>query len=510
MISRLQEEKAAVQMEARQFERMVLEKAMYDQEEIEALNELLLSREEEKTALEEEIRMCREKLDAVVKEERRQSLLPSEAKADEGRVFLKSGPQLPIKNETTPRRDEKSKYVDKFSTTNSQLLTALVQDGGRGMDAQLGLRAANGIRRKSGKLEEKDDEKPEFPGFVNLKRRWGAQEVTLKTLEQTKEERRIDEERRLSVLEYVMKFEQQQQGIRLPVQMHSVTKPPKSAGDSRSKLQSADADEGMPSIMSENDEVSSRDLTSDDSLRRRLFEEEDRGEEDCGEEKLVNASPLVEEDEDERPLCSSAYENESGAGEVCKGTDDAEECAEKAVFVHDVYEVQNSPYEFPAPVMGDPETQPATPSDRLGKPDSQTFGTDEEREYLCMIHPSYIHDESDDAEKDSHWEDLQGKVRYKTLRVSKSLRIRDSDGVDVEEEVQQLMNRLKALETDKYFMKQTIETLRRENVEMKFLQGVSQQSLGLDQQELWRKRMPLTLQIQVHHDGLAALVTLAS
>lgn len=501
MISRLQEEKAAVQMEARQFERMVLEKAMYDQEAIEALNELLVSREEEKLALEEEIRVCRENLDAVMREERRQSLLPK-IKADEGRVFLKSESPIMVKNDTTPRAgiDEQSKYVDKFSTTNSQLLTALVQDRGRGMEAQLGLRAPNGIRRKGGKSEETDDGKPEFPGFVNLKRRWGTQEVTLKTLEQTKEERRIEDERRLSVLEYVMKFEQQQRGIRLPVQMHSVTKPPKSTGESRSKTRSDDVGESAASVKSGNDEPTSRVLTSDDSLRRRLFEEVD-----CGEEKMVSISSSVEEVEDggrcdERPSCMSAYENELRAGEECKGTDDADECAEKSVFVHDVYEVPKSPYRLPAPVMGDSEMQPATPSDRLGKPDLQTFESDEERDYLCMIHPSHLHEEVEDAEKDSQWEDLQGKVRYKTLRVSKSLRIRDSARLGVEEEVQELTHRLQALEADKYFMKQTIEALRRENVEMKLLQGLSQQSLelpGMEQQELWHKRMPMTLQIQV-------------
>lgn len=500
MISRLQEEKAAVQMEARQFERMVLEKAMYDQEEIEALNEMLVSREEEKIALEEEIRVCREKLDSVVKEERRQSLLMPKAKTDGGIGIQKLESPILVKNEkivTTPRagKDGQSKYVDKFSTSRSELLTALVQDGGRGMEGQLGLKVPNGIRRKDRKSKERDDGKPEFPGFINLKKRWGSQDVMLKTLEQTKEERRIEDERRLSVLEYVMKFEQQQQhGKRFPVQIHSVTKHPNSTGDSRSKTRSDDVE---ASISSGNDESSAEALTTDDSLRRRLFED------DCGEEQMVSASLSVEEVEDggrrdERPSCLSAYESEFRAGEVCRGTDNTDECAEKSVFVHDVYEVQKSPNECPALVMGDAEMQPVTPSDRLGKPDLQTFGMDEEREYLCMINPSHLQ-EMEDAGKDSHWEDLQGKVKYKTLRVSKSLITRDNTTVDVKEDVLELTKRLKALEADKYFMKQTIEALRRENVEMKLLQCLSQQSLelrGIEQQELWRKRMPMTLQIQ--------------
>lgn len=482
MISRLQEEKAAVQLEARQFQRMVLEKAMYDQEAIEALNELLASREEEKIALEEEICLCREKLESVMREERRQSL----EKADEGGVSLLSptlteSPILTVKEKiiTPPGagREEQPKCVDKFSTSKSQIITALVRDG------QLGL------GRRFGKSEERDDAKPEFPGFVSLRRRWGSQEVTsFKTLEQTKEERQIEErrieERRLSVLEYVMRFEQQQQqGVRLPVKMQSVTKHPRSAEEPRSKTRSAD--ESASSVTSRKDEPTPRVLTRDDSLRRRLFEEEE-----CDEEQKLQ---VVED-------AGRCEELPSGDDKDCSGTDDADECVEKALFVHDVYEVQKSPYEAPAHVMGDDaEMQPATPSDRLGKPDLQTFETDEERDCLCLIHPSNVHEEVEDSEEDLHWEDLEGKVRYKTLRVSKSLRIRDNARPEVEEEVQELTQRLQALEADKHFMKQTIESLRRENGEMKLLQELAQQfrELGsVEQQELWPKRTPMTAQFQ--------------
>ena len=501
MISRLQEEKAAVQLEARQFQRMVLEKAMYDQEAIEALNELLVSREEEKLALEEEIRLCREKLDSVMREERRQSLIPKE-KADEGRVSQPSKSPIPIGKEkiiTTPRagREEQLICVDKFSTTKSQVLTALVQDD------QLGL------GRKFAKPEERDDDKPEFPGFVSLRRRWGSQEVSLKTLEQTREERLIEErqieerrieEKRLSVLEYVMRFEQQQKGVRLPVRMPSATRHPKSAEDSRSKSCDVDIDNSTSSIKSKWDEPISRVLATDDSLRRRLFEEED-----FDEEQKSKASSLEEGMEDggkcEEHPSISANGYEVMASKVCSGTDKADECVEKALVVYDVYEVQKSPYEVPAPVVGDAEVQPATPSDRLGKPDLQTFERFEDRDCLCLIDPSKSQEEVENAEKDLHWEDLQGKVKYKTLRVSKSLRIRDNSRPQVEEEVQELIQRLQALEADKFFMKQTIESLRRENGEMKLLQDLTQQfrELGsVEQQEVWPRRTPMTLQFQVH------------
>ena len=47
MIARLQEEKAAIQMEARQYKRMAEEKALYDQEAMDMLKEIIARREEE-------------------------------------------------------------------------------------------------------------------------------------------------------------------------------------------------------------------------------------------------------------------------------------------------------------------------------------------------------------------------------------------------------------------------------------------------------------------------------
>ncbi|CAK9233858.1 unnamed protein product [Sphagnum troendelagicum] len=64
MITRLQEEKALVQMEARQFQRMVEEKAVYDQEAMEILKEVLARREEEKNQLEDEMRKLKRKWDS--------------------------------------------------------------------------------------------------------------------------------------------------------------------------------------------------------------------------------------------------------------------------------------------------------------------------------------------------------------------------------------------------------------------------------------------------------------
>ena len=56
MINRLQEEKAAIQMEALQYQRMMEEQSEYDQEALQLLNELVTKRE--KQELERELELC--------------------------------------------------------------------------------------------------------------------------------------------------------------------------------------------------------------------------------------------------------------------------------------------------------------------------------------------------------------------------------------------------------------------------------------------------------------------
>lgn len=59
MILRLQEEKASVEMEARQFQRMMEEKSTYDAEEMNILKEIIVKRETEKHFLEKEVEAYR-------------------------------------------------------------------------------------------------------------------------------------------------------------------------------------------------------------------------------------------------------------------------------------------------------------------------------------------------------------------------------------------------------------------------------------------------------------------
>ncbi|XP_029130667.1 myosin-binding protein 2 isoform X2 [Cajanus cajan] len=62
MITRLQEEKAAMQMEALQYQRMMEEQSEYDQEALQLLNELMTKREKEKQELEKELEEYRQKV----------------------------------------------------------------------------------------------------------------------------------------------------------------------------------------------------------------------------------------------------------------------------------------------------------------------------------------------------------------------------------------------------------------------------------------------------------------
>ncbi|KAL8550177.1 hypothetical protein ACS0TY_008851 [Phlomoides rotata] len=61
MITKVQEEKAAMQMEAIQYQRMMEEQAEYDQEALQLLNDLMMKRDKEKKELEKELEIYRNK-----------------------------------------------------------------------------------------------------------------------------------------------------------------------------------------------------------------------------------------------------------------------------------------------------------------------------------------------------------------------------------------------------------------------------------------------------------------
>ncbi|GMI64296.1 hypothetical protein like AT4G13630 [Hibiscus trionum] len=62
MILRLQEEKAAIEMEAKQYRRMIEAKSAYDAEEMNILKEIIIMREREKYFLEKEVEACKQML----------------------------------------------------------------------------------------------------------------------------------------------------------------------------------------------------------------------------------------------------------------------------------------------------------------------------------------------------------------------------------------------------------------------------------------------------------------
>jgi len=631
MISRLQEEKAAVQMEARQFQRMVLEKAMYDQEAIEVLKEILAKREEEKIVLEDEIRLCKEKLQIVLMQEKD---LKAEISAGSSDVLMPEGSFAEVNGlqklesdisfnsiigiTAQAVKEEQAKYVEILNKTKSELLTALqeraiepgmndVEDSGGFASAinkgKSPLRAGplpvlefgngNGLRqigsakdsyreeatsvlevenvkvpstfmeesisvaselhkengklppkavpvsdledklentgsglgssktgaenvvrnplsggkRQTGKVVIRNEGKVDEPEFASLKRRWnsrGSQEVSIETLNKAKEDRRI-EEKRLSVLEYVWKFEEQlqQQGGRPPVQIvkQKSTGDPASRSQSpvrrSSSLTSRNADGVMQPALSRADTLPQ--LSRDDTLRRRLFEEEEGTETDSST-KVGNGSF-------ERPM---SFPNDDDGKDYDANIEISEDGVDEALFVHDVHEVQNPPYEASGLVMGDAGRLSSVEmhqhiSDRLEKPDYVNFKDEDtrdedEQETDYLSNASVFPQGAEDLGKETQWEDLQGRVRYKNLLISTSLKKENSRTI-VEEEVETLTQRLKALEADRYIMKQTIESLRRENGEMKLLQEIAQQLRelrGMEQMDLELKdRLPLPLDYQV-------------
>lgn len=75
MITRLQEEKAAMQMEALQYQRVMEEQAEYDQEALQLLNELVLKREREKQEVEEELDLYRVRVSDYEAKEKAMTLI---------------------------------------------------------------------------------------------------------------------------------------------------------------------------------------------------------------------------------------------------------------------------------------------------------------------------------------------------------------------------------------------------------------------------------------------------
>lgn len=129
MITRLQAEKAAVQMEALQYQRMMEEQAEYDQEALQATNDMLVKREEDLKVLHAEVEAYREKYGLLKEEDfkRRQD------EADEEYQQFKSHPYSFGSGISSPDDSNGGEANGEFSHKSERALSLSSQgDNGRG------------------------------------------------------------------------------------------------------------------------------------------------------------------------------------------------------------------------------------------------------------------------------------------------------------------------------------------------------------------------------------------
>ncbi|KAH9563772.1 hypothetical protein CY35_05G143200 [Sphagnum magellanicum] len=589
MIARLQEEKAAVLMEARQFQRVVEQKSMHDQEAIEALREVIARIEEEKRELEEENEFYRSRLlraqieesirarsmplltapssSAEERTRRSRSLLlqksPSstsmgkekfpanvrpaaaDVKEEEQSRFtgrtIKSKKHLlrgPIVREEAspepglPQLEDSSIVPAKASDVNatsaavSQVVQARTDAVIGGEDSKaLGLgfssridtettsspRAMGGNNKKKQigrapavveKPEEKSSEEAE--NNVSLRRRLNSQhhrpappsdtaEEAAESLEKGREatasemsERALEEERRLSVLEYVWKLEEelhQQTGRRAAATSAPTTRGrSKSVGVSRSKTQSPvkrttsseeTATKAAATMMCA--------MTDNDPFWQRLYEDGTAPNERhldafSSQEQVGNVTTNIQHTLRVDEGRNKERQQEAGTS-MHSGEETLGQCSDEVLFEHDIYEVQEPAYE-PQGVAGDLSRRSHLNLDRLGKP-NLLFSLDEdirdrnEIEYVSddFTVPLY---EAGSSGTDMQCEELQWRA-WKGDPCTHSEISRHQAWMSVEDEVQQLTLRLKALEADRHLMKQTINSLTQEYGGMKLLQEIAQQ-----------------------------------
>lgn len=137
MITRLQEEKAAVQMEALQYQRMMEEQAEYDQEALQLLNEILVKREKEKQELEKELEICRKRVlryEAKERREKRRKVQESESQSP-----AEKGEENNEQNQTPDNQSRRMRASSSSSLSyNSDELLSDGNDVEEGLDIQQG------------------------------------------------------------------------------------------------------------------------------------------------------------------------------------------------------------------------------------------------------------------------------------------------------------------------------------------------------------------------------------
>ncbi|XP_010552696.1 PREDICTED: myosin-binding protein 2 [Tarenaya hassleriana] len=113
MINRLQEEKAAMQMEALQYQRMMEEQSEYDQEALQLMNELMVKREKEKGELEKELELFRKRVEEFESNEK-MGMLRRRGRRDLSVDSYKNGDLCENGGHDNDRTDENGDSDDRY------------------------------------------------------------------------------------------------------------------------------------------------------------------------------------------------------------------------------------------------------------------------------------------------------------------------------------------------------------------------------------------------------------
>ncbi|KAK9038932.1 hypothetical protein V6N11_023773 [Hibiscus sabdariffa] len=120
MITRLQEEKAAMQMEALQYQRMMEEQSEYDQEALQLLNELMIKREKEKEEVEKELEVYRKKVLDYEAKERMRTMIISKDGNLESRKTSAACSYVEDSDELSLDLNREAKYEDSSFSGNQE------------------------------------------------------------------------------------------------------------------------------------------------------------------------------------------------------------------------------------------------------------------------------------------------------------------------------------------------------------------------------------------------------
>lgn len=128
MITRLQAEKAAVQMEALQYQRMMEEQAEYDEEALQATNDLLAKREDDIKVFEAEVEAYREKYGCLREDGFKQYEM--EAEEDYSEYKAQSSSPLSAKSESGSSNASVNEVEINGETAHYQTLSSKEENGG--------------------------------------------------------------------------------------------------------------------------------------------------------------------------------------------------------------------------------------------------------------------------------------------------------------------------------------------------------------------------------------------